>query len=245
VSELRRLGDPSSPITDDGLTAAYPWPDSGRWVRAMMVTTLDGAAAGADGLSGSVSSDADMRVFGSVRRFADAVLVGAQTMRAERYTPMRTQPARAEARAANGQSAAPVIVVVSRSLDLPWDLPVWSESTHRPVVVTGTDADPDRLREAREHADVVALPEVSPAAILDAVVDRGLRRIVCEGGPRLLAELTAAGLVDELDITIAPLMAGTSETPVTPVLEEAARFEPVHVLEGDGFLMTRYVRAVR
>ncbi|MEZ5114394.1 MAG: dihydrofolate reductase family protein [Nocardioidaceae bacterium] len=76
-------------LSRDDVAAAYPWPDSGPWVRAMMVTTLDGAAAGPDGLSGSISSAADQMVFNAVRRFADCVLVGSGTLRAEEYTPMR------------------------------------------------------------------------------------------------------------------------------------------------------------
>ena len=75
-------------LTDEQVVAAYPWPAGRRWVRAMMVTTLDGAAAGPDGLSGSISGDADQAVFAAVRRHADAVLIGAGTLRAERYKPM-------------------------------------------------------------------------------------------------------------------------------------------------------------
>ncbi|HJQ05726.1 MAG TPA: dihydrofolate reductase family protein [Nocardioides sp.] len=245
MSALHHLQTASGTVTDGELLSAYPWPEQGVWVRAMMVTTLDGAAAGADGLSGSVSSDADQQVFRTTRRHADAVLVGAQTLRAEEYTPMRAKPEDAEARAATGQLPAPVVVVVSRSLDLPWDLPIWAESTHRPIVLTDPTA-PTAARElAEQHADVIELPETSPAGILGALAARGLRRVVCEGGPRLLHELTSAGLVDEVDITIAPLFAGTGRTPATGVLDESVRFELAHVIESEGFLMTRYLRTGR
>ena len=242
---LHRLRASTASLTDTELLAAYAWPDDRRWVRAMMVTTLDGAAAGPDGLSGSLSSAGDQLVFNTVRRRADAVLVGAQTMRDERYTPMRAKPEDAADRAAADQLSAPVIVVVSGSLDLPWELPVWTESAHRPVVITETGADPQRLATANDYADVVQLPRATPAAIVDAVEARGLPRIVCEGGPRLLRDLTADGLVDEVDITIAPLLTGTGHTPSTSTLPVPARFELAHVVESDGFLMTRYVRGER
>lgn len=245
VSDLHRLSAPSERVTDEELLAAYPWPAEGRWVRAMMVMTLDGAAAGPDGLSGSVSSDADQQVFRTTRRHADAVLIGAETLRAERYTPMVAKPEDAEARQAAGQLPAPVVVVASRSLDLPWELPIWEESAHRPIVVTDPTAPTGARDVAEAHAEVLELPDTSPASILGALTDRGLRRIVCEGGPRLLHDLTAAGLVDEVDITIAPLFAGTGRTPATGVLEQAVRFALTHVIESEGFLMTRYVREAR
>lgn len=242
---MRLLLDPTTQgerLTPQEVADRYPWPDSGPWVRAMMVTTLDGAAAGPDGLSGSVSSSADQLVFNAVRRYADVVLVGAQTIRAERYTPMKAKEEDAVRRDATGQLPAPVIAVVTASLDLPWELPIWSESTHTPVVITGEDAAPDRLEAARNHADVVTLAEVSPPRILDALVERGLLRIVCEGGPRLLRDFMAADLVDEADITISPVFSGTEFSPATRMLNGVRDFELAQVLEQDGFLMTRHLR---
>jgi len=232
-------------LDDDQLLDAYPWPDAKTWVRTMMITTLDGAAAGPDGLSGSLSSTADQQVFNTVRRLADAVLVGAGTMRAEQYTPMRAKPDDAAQRKASGQRPAPVIAVVSASLNLPWSLPLWSQSTHQPLVLTSQAADAQRLAVAQAHADVVALPELKPSAIVEALVSRGLRRVVCEGGPRLLRDLLADDLVDEADITIAPLIVGTSLTPSTEVLSSPSRFRLVQLLEHDGYLMGRYLAVGR
>ncbi|MEO6957298.1 MAG: dihydrofolate reductase family protein [Antricoccus sp.] len=231
----------SGSLSDQEVAQAYPWPESGRWVRAMMVTTLDGAAAGSDGLSGSVSSEADQRVFTAVRSYADAVLVGSGTLRAEKYTPMRADPDSAQRRDADGQQAAPVVAVVSGSLKLPWELPIWTESTHQPLVITQAGADEGRLAEAQKHADVIILPEVSPQSIVDALVGRGLRRIVCEGGPQLLRNLVEADMVDEADITLAPLFAGTGTSPSTTVLPDVAHFRLVQVLQGDWTLMMRYL----
>lgn len=216
------------PLTDDDVVAAYPWPEDGRrWVRAMMVTTLDGAAAGPDGLSGSISGEADKAVFDAVRREADAVLIGAGTMRAERYGPF-TKRAR--------------IAIVSGSLDLPWDEDLFTESTQRPLVLTGQDADETALARAAETCEVVVLDEMTPAAYLDALELRGLARIVCEGGPTLLRDLVADGLVDEADITVSPTFAGTGTTPESLSLPSVARFGLEHVLTEDGFLMCRYLR---
>lgn len=229
------------PLTSDDLVAAYSWPASGTWVRAMMVTTLDGAAAGHDGLSGSVSSPADQLVFNAVRRHADAVLIGAGTLRAEQYSPMRAKPADAAQRAANGQHPAPQLAVVSASLNLPWDLPVWRESTLSPMVLTSEEVDASRLKVAREHATVLPLDAITPAAIVAALTEQGLPRIVCEGGPRLLRDLVAAELVDEADITLSPVFAGTDASPTTASLAAIAKFSLAQAFQGDGALMMRYL----
>lgn len=228
-------------LTEEDLLRAYPWPGPGKWVRAMMVTTLDGAAAGPDRRSGSVSSPADQLIFNAVRRDADAVLIGAGTLRAEQYTPMRAKPADASRRESAGQLPAPVVTVVSGSLDLPWDLPLWEESTRRPVVFTHADADRERLRTAREHADVIVLEQTTPQAIIDALIERKLTRIVCEGGPGLLRDLVAADLVDEADITVSPVFAGTATSPDTSALPQVSEFRLAHVLHGDDTLMMRYL----
>ncbi|MFT4010659.1 MAG: dihydrofolate reductase family protein [Nocardioidaceae bacterium] len=227
-------------LDDDDLLDAYPWPESGTWVRAMMVTTLDGSAVGPDGRSGSISSEDDKRVFDTVRRDADVVLVGAETIRAERYTPMKAKPRDVARREAAGQSSAPVLAVVSASLDLPWALPLWSESTHRPLVLTPTRSG-EAVATARQHAEVVTLAEASPHAIIDALVARGCCRIVCEGGPSLLRTLVAGGVVDEADITVAPLLTGNEASSTTSMLTEPTAYRLVQVLEGAGYLMNRYL----
>ncbi|MCO7220858.1 dihydrofolate reductase family protein [Klenkia sp. PcliD-1-E] len=233
---------PARTVAGDDLLDLYPWPDQGRWVRAMMVTALDGAAAGRDGLSGSISSSADREVFDAVRRLADAVLVGAGTLRAEEYGPMRASDEHTERRTAAGQAPAPRLAVVSGSLDLPWELPVWADSTLTPLVLTGPEAADDALATAREHAEVVALPDLEPATLLSALTDRGLRRIVCEGGPSLLEKVVAADLLDEADITLSPVFAGTATTPRTDGPDEVARLDLVHLLTAEGFVMARYTR---
>jgi riboflavin biosynthesis pyrimidine reductase len=232
-------------LDEDEVLESYPWPAGRRWIRAMMVTTLDGAAAGPDGLSGSISSAVDRAVFTTARRLADAVLVGAGTIRAERYGPMRARPEDRERRTSNGQAPAPRLVIVSGSLDLDWDDDLFSASAVRPMIVTGSAADRDRVEQAGEHCDVVVIgdEQVTAATVVQVLEQHGLRHVVCEGGPTLLESLLAADLLDEADITIAPTFAGTATTPRTAGMQHVVGFELQHVLHAESFLMTRYTRA--
>ena len=240
------FGPRRGPVTADDLADHYPWPerDGRAWVRAMMVSTLDGAAAGADGLSGSISGSADRDVFTAVRRYADAVLVGGGTLSSEEYGAMKAVDDAAERRAAQGQAEAPRLVVVSGSLDLPMGDEGFLGSTVPPLVLTGSGADEDKVTALRERCEVVRAPDerVDPRWAVDQLVERGLWRIVCEGGPSLLRDVTAAGLLDEADLTFSPLLVGTSATPDTDVIDDPAEFELAHVLTADHFLMSRYVR---
>ncbi|WP_134767124.1 dihydrofolate reductase family protein [Nocardioides sp. 1609] len=236
------LGPTSGDLDDDAVAAAYPWPAEGPWVRAMMVTTLDGAAAGPDGTSDSISSSVDKAVFDAVRRFADAVVVGAGTIRAEGYGAMRAKPADVARRTAAGQAAAPVVVVVSGSLDLPWDSELFTASTERPIVVAGAGATAAARAAAAAHCDLVVAPDerVGPGFVVDTLVARGLRRIVCEGGPSLLERFVADGRLDEADITVSPAFAGLTERPGS-ARDVVRHFELAHVIHAEGFLMNRYL----
>jgi riboflavin biosynthesis pyrimidine reductase len=236
-------GPGAGPVDESDLAAAYPWPDERSWVRAMMLTTLDGAVKGADGRSGSISSPADRVILAEVRRLADAVVIGGGTLRAERYRPMRARPEAVAERSRLGLDVAPVLVVVSASLDLPWDDEVWTGSDVRPIVATAEAADADLMAVARSHADVLVLPggSVDPVQLVEALVARGLRRIVCEGGPRLLAEVATAGLLDEADISIAPLIVGGGQVAVPVPPSGPRRFALAHAIHHEGFLFNRYV----
>jgi len=240
------LGPRSGPVSNDDLLGLYDWPErDGRpWVRAMMSCTLDGAAAGSDGLSGSLSSDADGAVFSTTRRFADAILVGGGTLTAEEYGPTRSTEADAEQRAAAGQRRAPVIAVVSGSLRLPLGEESFVHSPEQPLVFTHAHPDPERLAAVREHCEVVQSDSdhVSASWVVDELARRGLWRIVCEGGPSLLRDVAEDGLVDEADLTFAPLLVGSENTPTTTMLTDARTFTLRHVLTADSYLMTRYVR---
>lgn len=236
------------------LAQAYPWPRdeggsrlegmNGPWLRGMMVMSLDGATVGPDGKSGSLSGPADRRVLAETRRLADVVLVGASTIRAERYRPMLAKAEDAHERAELGLAPAPVVTIVSASLDLPWQEPLFSESTMPVLVLTSQAAHPDRLAVAREHAEVVVLPgeRCDPRDIVEHLHQRGLKRITCEGGAVLLAGIAGAGLLDELDLTIAPLLVGGGQV-VTAAsgLPEPIGFDLVQAFSEDGFSFHRYL----
>jgi riboflavin-specific deaminase-like protein len=227
----------------------YPWPRD-RWLRTQMVMTLDGASVGADGLSGSISSVADKKIFIETRRLADAVLVGAGTIRAERYRPMLAKPEWQQAREAIGAAAAPRVVVVSGRLDLPWDEPMFG-SSHFPVIVATTEeVDADALALAREHAHVVQFGTggTDLVALVEWLAEQGLGRVVCEGGEKLLDALVRADLVDEMDMTISPMLVGAGQLPEAdhdafdPLAGDYRRFDLAHQFENEGFVFCRFVR---
>lgn len=219
-----------------------------------MVMSLDGSAWGADGLSRSISSPTDRRVLAEARRLCDAVLVGAGTIRAERYRPMLAKPEHAQARSAAGLAPAPVVVIVSGSLDLPWEEPLFADSTMRVLIATcaggdvGVDAearvDADRLAIAREHAEVLVMPgaTVEPGLLIAELHSRGLKRIVCEGGPRLLRDVAAAGLIDEVDMSISPVLVGGGQVVTGEPLATAVPLELAHTIVADDFVFCRYLR---
>lgn len=250
AKEQQRVGTatPLPELTaEDPLTLAeiYTWP-SGWWVRAMMVQTLDGAFFGPDGKSRSISSDRDREVLVEARRLADVVLVGAQTIRAERYRPMVAKPEWQSARTVIGAASAPVVAIVSASLDLPWDEPMFGESTITPLVFTDGSASIDRTRHAREveaagRVEIIEC-ESLPRDVLRVLRDRGFLRIVCEGGPRLLRDLFPE--IDEIDLTIAPMILG-QDPAASDSVEEPNRvdWKLDFVWEHEGFVFNKFVRA--
>jgi riboflavin biosynthesis pyrimidine reductase len=187
---------------------AYPDPTPRRgWVRASMISTLDGSATGPDGLSGSIGGPADRAVLSALRGLADVVLVGAGTARAEGYQAPVAKPAFAERRRRAHQRAAVELAVVTRSGDVP-DGAVTHDSGY---VITCAAADVVRLQASHgaERVIVAGTDDVEPRAAVAELADRGLRRVLLEGGPGLLGESLAAEVVDELCLTLsAVLVAG-------------------------------------
>jgi riboflavin biosynthesis pyrimidine reductase len=241
-------------LSDADLDAAYAWPDwpaPTPWLRANMVATADGAGRSPDGLSAGISSDADRRVFGRLRGLADVVLAGAGTVRQEKYRPARPKPDFAQRRREAGQADVPSIAVVSRSLDLDLDAPLFAHGEPRCIVIAPGSADADARRRVAEVADLVVAgdAEVDLASAVAALRERGLWRIHAEGGPTLLADLVAADLLDELLLSVSPVLAGGAYTPgdavsrilAGSVLADAPRpMSLAHVLEDGGSLFLRY-----
>lgn len=228
---------------------AYPRTDEGAgWLRANMVSSLDGAAHH-EGRSQPLSSDADMRIFGVLRGLADAVVVGAETVRKEGYRPARAREAFAARRAAAGQTPAPAIAVVTAGLDLDFSQPLFTEPLVPTVIVTGSGADETRVRAARDAgAEVVFAGEgaaVDPSRVVGALAARGLTRLLTEGGPRLLGQFAGSGALDELCLSLAPLVVAGDASRImnAPVTTVPETFVLASVLEEAGFLFTRYRRS--
>lgn len=230
---------------------AYPAPPPpGGWVRASMVATVDGAAAGTDGLSGSVSSAADRTAFSALRGLADVVLVGGGTVAAEGYTDLRAATRFAGVRAGLGQAPVPALAVVTGSARVPEALlgsPGYlaDAGRWRLLVLTVGSADPGRVTTLRRRLGddaVVVLPSerVEPADAVAALVERGLVRVQCEGGPSLLGQVAAAGCLDELCLTTSPMLAGGGTGRILAGSPTGAVLTLAHLLEHDGTLLARW-----
>jgi riboflavin-specific deaminase-like protein len=233
-------------LDDAELAGCYAIDDRSRQqVRVNFVASIDGAATD-HGLSGGLSGPADKRVFDILRRLSDVILVGAGTVRAEGYGAMRLDPASVQLRRANGLADQPVFAIVSAALRLDPAAVVFIEAPARVLVVT-VRRSPQAKQEALSRvADVVVCGEeaLDVNAMLDAFAQRGLRQVLCEGGPTLFGTLLDANRVDELCLTISPLIeGGDARRIVLGTPEKARRMTLHHVLVSDGTLMLRYLRA--
>ncbi|WP_242497981.1 dihydrofolate reductase family protein [Nocardioides glacieisoli] len=218
--ELRRLAD----LSDDELAAAYT-PEREPWLRVNFVSTVDGAAQGSDGLSGTINNDADKRVFDALRRRADCLVVGAGTLRSEEY-----------------DVPALPLVVVSRSADLP---PTLADAP-RGRILMATVASSDGLAAAREalgEENVLVLgdDEIDLALLKSELGDRGWTEQLCEGGPSLFADMLAAGVVDELCLTIVPMLTGGDAVRIATGADLDVALRPALLLEQDGTLLGRWL----
>jgi len=233
------------PADQVDLAQAYAFPEHGRWLRANMVSSVDGAVS-LDGTSVGLGGPADRRVFATLRGLADVVLVGSGTAAADGYAPIAPDPERQEPRRSLGQLPAPVIAVVSGSLQLDLDSSLFTEAYPPTIVITHSGAPAEARSRTAEIADLVVAGEndVDLAAALGALGDRGYRRINCEGGPGLLASLATAGLLDELCLTLSPLLVGGDAGRIThgALLDPPADHRLAHVLTADGRLFCSYVR---
>ena len=239
---MRLLSAGGDDLDDASLVRLYGYPEA-HWLRANMVTSADGAGQLA-GLSAGLSSDADRRLFGVLRVLADVILVGAGTARAEGYRPAKRRAALADLRA--GRSATPPIALVTRTLDLDLDSPLFSQAPPgaRTIVITCADSPADRRAATARVADVIIAGDlvVDLKQAVAALRERSLGRVLCEGGPHLLGQLAAADLLDELCLTVSPLLAGPGPSRIIAGSPSATRpMTLAHVVEADGFLFCRYL----
>ena len=243
---LRRLHPDPTELTAEAATTGLRLgdlaPPHRPYLVLNMVSTLDGRIA-IDGRSGAIGDEADRELFHGLRTQADAIMVGAGTLRTERYGRMVRKPERRERRVAEGLAADPLAVVVSARLALPPDLPLLQDEHSTVIVLTASEDElpptPARVRYLRGPAGVEL--ELAPLA-RRLREEHGVRSILCEGGPGLNESLVREGLVDELFLSLAPKLAGGP--PLTVLsgdpLAEPLELELAWLLEHEGHLFGRY-----
>ncbi len=216
--------------------------DDRPYVITNFAITLDGHATIA-GRSGAIGSDADTAMLIALRTLVDAVMIGAGTMRAERYGRVIGDPAKREQRRQAGLAEDPLLVIVSGRLDLPWDAPLFAEGKCRVLVATASPDDPPETATSVEvvrHRDGVDLT----ALLADLRANHGIRALLCEGGPRLHGQLIDEALIDELFVTHAPKLAGgVGPGLVSELAEDERGLELGWLLSDDstGELFARYL----
>jgi riboflavin biosynthesis pyrimidine reductase len=215
--------DPVDPME---VYADLPAADGRPGVRLNMIASVDGATA-VDGVAGGLANKADKDLFHLMRSLADVVMVAAGTVRAEGYGPSKVP-----------------IAVVTRSCNLDWRSRFFTDQDARPVVVTVATAPAEARARAAEVADVLLAGErdVDLAKAVDALGERGWQKVLCEGGPTLNGQLAAAGLLDELCMTLSPRLVGGAAKRLLhgPVLPEPRALRLASACEEDGFLFLRY-----
>ena len=216
-------------------------PEDRPFVFVNMVSTLDGRAQ-VRGRTQELGDEADLEMLLELRALADAVLIGTGTLRAEGYARLVGSEERRARREAAGLAADPTAVLLSRALDLPWDAGLFA-APEQPVLVYTSAAAEAELPETAAPVEVVRLQDPSPAAALADLRARGVAALLTEGGPTLNSALLGAGLVDELFLTLAPLITGETEAiriVEGEALPAALRARPVWVLRARGELFLRY-----
>jgi 5-amino-6-(5-phosphoribosylamino)uracil reductase len=238
VDLLLPPGSPAPGLDDEALLAQYAYPErlTAPHVRVNFVSSADGAAT-VEGRSGDLGGDGDRQLFGVLRRLAEVVLVGAGTVRAEDYRGARKPTV--------GREQPPPIAVVTGSADLDPGARLFTDTAVAPIVLTLADAREDRRRRLSDAgADVAVLDRLTPDALLAALAERNLHRVLCEGGPSLFGQLLAADAVDELCLTLSPLLAGGTARRIShgPDGAPARGMALAHALHQDGALFLRYRR---
>ncbi|CQD21835.1 pyrimidine reductase family protein [Mycobacterium europaeum] len=237
-------------LTDGELRRFYDYPEGdGRWVRANFIASVDGGAT-SGGSSGTMGGPGDRLVFNLLRELADVIVVGAGTVRVEGYSGAQLSAAQRQRRQARGQSEVPQLAIVTKSGRLDRDMTVFTRTEVPPLVLTCAAAAAPARQVLTDLCEVIDCSgsdagEVDEAAMLGVLGDRGLRRILTEGGPMLLDSLIQRDMLDELCLTIAPyLVGGLARRIATGPSQLLTRMRCAHVLTDDaGYLYTRYVKA--
>jgi riboflavin-specific deaminase-like protein len=242
----RLLPDPSPTTVEEQLDSYEPWleaPEERPFVAMNFVATVDGRAT-IGGVSGPIGSSTDTAMLAGLRSRFDALMIGAGTMRAERYGRPVPGPENRELRERLGLPSEPLMVIVSGSLELPWDAPLFADGGGRVLVFTSSDSEPPEaatpVRVVRHEGGAVDLG----AALRELREEHGIRALLSEGGPRIHAEMQAAGLVDELFLTTSPKLSGGAAPRILEgELPDVMPLELAWLLEEEGELFARYRRA--
>lgn len=244
---------------DDSLLALYGAAQHGdssqasTWLSFNFVSSLDGASS-VQGLSGALGNATDQRIFALLRRPAQAILLGAGTIRAEGYGGELLNVEARKWRLDRRLPERPRLVIFSGTLDLDPSLEVFANAPEKPLVLT-TQAATQAKRDALAHVADVVLVEPNPGrgdkeaeglahALLRTLHERGFSQVHCEGGPSLLGTFVSEGLVDELALTISPLLAAGPAGRIahSPEQGDIEQLKLAHVLEENSTLFLRYVR---
>jgi len=228
------------PADAAGLVELYPR-NPAPTVRVNFIASLDGAVT-VDGLSGGLHGPGDKEIFDSLRMVCDALIVGAGTIKAEKYDALRLTPATRQWRLNHGLPEFPLMVIVSRSLDFDLDQLIFSDAPIRPIVLTHRAAPVAHLAGV---ADVIAVGdgEVDLAAGIAALGERGATQLLCEGGPALLGSMIAQDLVTELCLTVSPLLVGGGPGRIAAGAPGVVREMSLrHILSRQDMLFLRYAR---
>ncbi|MEV4169751.1 pyrimidine reductase family protein [Nonomuraea sp. NPDC049709] len=223
------------------IVQAYAYPEARPWLRLNMVASADGAAW-LKGRSGGLSSKGDKRIFQTLRGLADVVVAGAATVRKEGYGPVPPREAWAEIR--EGRPEVPPIAVITRSLALDLDGELFTDAPSRTIVITCEAAPHERRKEAARRADLIVAGDegVDLRRAVAELHDRGLTRVLCEGGPRVNAQLSACDLVDELCLSISPMLVGGGAARIQNGEPAQVALDLTQVLEEEGVLFCKYTR---
>ncbi|HEX6004677.1 MAG TPA: pyrimidine reductase family protein [Burkholderiales bacterium] len=232
--------------TDEELLALYGIGDrTAPRLRANFIASLDGAATH-QGLTAGLNNEDDKRVFDLLRRVCDVVLVGAGTIRAERYADLRLEAPAIAWRREHGLPAQPTLAIVSAELDLDPEMAVFARAPVRPIICTHGSSPSEKRAQLARVADVIVggTATLDPRAMLRALAERGLRQVLCEGGPHLLGTLLEADCVDELCLTLSPVLENGSAGRIAAGAPQATRRMRLgHVISAGDMLMLRYERA--
>lgn len=238
------------PVTEDQLHQLYEYPPDLTQcrTRANAISSLDGGAT-TGGTSGGLGKDGDRQLFALLRELADVIVVGAGTARTENYAGAQMNVTQRRDRQDRGQAEIPPIALVTKSGQLDHNLHVLTQTEVPPLVMTCTDAAAAARRHLGATAEVIdcsgaASDQVDPAAVLSALADRGLFRVLVEGGPALLGTFVERDLLDELCLTLAPaLVGGDAKRIAAGTGHVLTAMRPAHVIsDTDGYLYARYTR---